>query len=113
VDQRVQRRFMVTGLQAGDRRPGHLRKRHSRANGRIRFLAPALLIGQRPAVVETRQRVVDWEGELIVERMSQSAIDDSRSRYLRLVHCPRGTVLSGAGKACCGPGQRPRARGCH
>jgi IS30 family transposase len=66
--------------------------------------------GQRPAVVETLQRVGDWEGELIIERMSQSAIDtlvDSRSRYLRLVHLPAGHSAERCRKACRGPGQRP------
>ena len=71
-----------------------LRKRRRRAHARrIRFLAPAQLIDARPLAVEDRRRVGDWEGDLIVGRMSQSAIGtlvDRRSHYLRLVHLPAG-----------------------
>jgi IS30 family transposase len=71
-----------------------LRKRRRRAHERrIRFLAPAVLIDHRPAVVNERNRVGDWEGDLIVGRMSRSAIGtlvDRASRYLRLVHLPHG-----------------------
>lgn len=71
-----------------------LRKRRRRANERqTRFRVPAVLIDQRPAVVDHRNRVGDWEGDLIVGRMSQSAIGtlvDRTSRYLRLVHLPDG-----------------------
>ncbi|MFC6020678.1 IS30 family transposase [Plantactinospora solaniradicis] len=71
-----------------------LRRRRRRADQRrCRFLAPALLIDQRPAVVEDRVRIGDWEGDLIVGRMSQTAIGtlvDRTSRYLRLVHLPGG-----------------------
>ena len=51
------------------------------------------MINARPAVVETRTRVGDWEGDLIVGRSSQSAIGtlvDRTSRYLRLIHLPHG-----------------------
>lgn len=71
-----------------------LRKRRRRAHARqVRFLAPAQLIDARPLAVEDRRRVGDWEGDLIVGRMSRSAIGtlvDRRSRYLRLVHLPDG-----------------------
>jgi IS30 family transposase len=71
-----------------------LRKRRRRADARrIRFIAPAVLIDSRPAIVDERSRVGDWEGDLIVGRMSQSAIGtlvDRRSRYVRLVHLPAG-----------------------
>jgi IS30 family transposase len=71
-----------------------LRKRRRRADQRaVRFIAPAMLIDQRPAVVNRRERVGDWEGDLIVGRMSRSAIGtlvDRASRYLRLVHLPDG-----------------------
>jgi IS30 family transposase len=42
----------------------------------------------RPAVVELRSRIGDWEGDVIVGRMSQSAIGTLvlRSRLVRLVH---------------------------
>jgi IS30 family transposase len=68
----------------------HERRAHER---RIRFLAPAVLIDHRPAVVNERNRVGDGEGDLIVGRMSRSAIGtlvDRASRYLRLVHLPHG-----------------------
>jgi transposase, IS30 family len=71
-----------------------LRKRRRRADQRrIRFVAPALLLDHRPATVEQRVRVGDWEGDLLVGRMSQSAIGtlvDRTSRYLKLVHLPDG-----------------------
>jgi IS30 family transposase len=71
-----------------------LRRRRRRANQRaVRFLAPSLLIDQRPPEVEARLRVGDWEGDLIVGRLGQSAIGtlvDRRSRYLRLVCLPDG-----------------------
>jgi IS30 family transposase len=47
----------------------------------------------RPAVVEERARIGDWEGDLIVGRSSRSAIGtlvDRRTGYLRLVHLPDG-----------------------
>ncbi|WP_425580583.1 IS30 family transposase, partial [Streptosporangium amethystogenes] len=69
-----------------------LRKRRRRSNRRSpRFIAPALLIGGRPSVVEQRQRVGDWEGDLITGRLNQSAIAtlvDRKSRYVRLVALP-------------------------
>jgi IS30 family transposase len=71
-----------------------LRKRRRRADQRrIRFVAPALLLDRRPTAVEQRVRVGDWEGDLLVGRMSQSAIGtlvDRTSRYLKLVHLPAG-----------------------
>lgn len=71
-----------------------LRKRRRRINQRqIRFISPAVLIDARPAVVELRSRIGDWEGDLIVGRMSKSAIGtlvDRTSRLVRLVHLPAG-----------------------
>jgi IS30 family transposase len=71
-----------------------LRKRRRRPDTRrVRFVAPALLLDHRPAAVEQRIRVGDWEGDLLVGRMSQSAIGtlvDRTSRYLKLVHLPVG-----------------------
>jgi IS30 family transposase len=58
-----------------------------------RFVAPGRLIHERPAVVEQRARIGDWEGDLIVGRASRSAIGtlvDRRTGYLRLVHLPDG-----------------------
>jgi len=71
-----------------------LRKRRRRATERTpRFVAPGQLIDQRPDIVERRERVGDWEGDLIVGRSNRSAIAtlvDRRSRYLHLVALPRG-----------------------
>src|SRR4051812_35869264 len=71
-----------------------LRKRRRSPVGRTpRFLAPGRLIDERPVVVEHRARIGDWEGDLIVGRMSRSAIGtlvDRRTGYLRLVHLPDG-----------------------
>ncbi|WP_433304673.1 hypothetical protein ACQP2F_15810 [Actinoplanes sp. CA-030573] len=73
-------------------RPQRRRRRRSDVR-QSRFIAPAVLIDQRPSVVENRTRIGDWEGDLIVDRMSQSAIGtmvDRTSRYLRLIHLPSG-----------------------
>jgi len=71
-----------------------LRKRRRQPNRRaVRFLTPSVLINQRPAIVAERTRVGDWEGDLIVGRMSRSAIGtlvDRTTRYVRLVHLPDG-----------------------
>ena len=70
-----------------------LRKRRRRPEQRTpRFVAPAKLIHHRPAVVETRARVGDWEGDLILGRQSRSAVAtlvDRASRLTKLVHLPR------------------------
>ena len=69
-----------------------LRKRRRQpCERRIRFIAPALLIEHRPEAAVQRQRIGDWEGDLITGRMNQSAIAtlvDRSSRYVRLVHLP-------------------------
>jgi len=84
------RRELTKRLRTG--RP--LRKRRRRPDQRrVRFVAPARLIDQRSPIVLRRGRVGDWEGDLIVGRMSQSAIGtlvDRKSRYLRLIHLPNG-----------------------
>jgi transposase, IS30 family len=71
-----------------------LRKRRRSPMARTpRFVAPGRLLHERPAVVEERARIVDWEGDLIVGRASRSAIGtlvDRRTGYLRLVHLPDG-----------------------
>src|SRR4051794_40217538 len=71
-----------------------LRKhRRSQVARSPRFIAPGRLIDARPAVVEERARIGDWEGDLIVGRSSRSAIGtlvDRRTGYLRLVHLPDG-----------------------
>ncbi|MET7549690.1 hypothetical protein ABZS94_28635 [Streptomyces sp. NPDC005500] len=56
-----------------------LRKQRRRADQRAtRFVVPALLIDQRPPVVELRERLGGWEGDLIVGPRSQSARRHSR-----------------------------------
>lgn len=69
-----------------------LRKRRRRVNERTpRFIAPALLIDERPRVVDRRERVGDWEGDLITGSGGASAIGTlvcRRSRYIKLVHLP-------------------------
>ncbi|MGE7440126.1 IS30 family transposase [Kitasatospora sp. NPDC001175] len=71
-----------------------LRKRRRRADQRsTRFAAPAVLIDHRPPAVERRERVGDWEGDLIVGQRNRSAIAtlvDRTSRYVRLVALPDG-----------------------
>jgi IS30 family transposase len=76
-------------------RTGRPLRKHRRIAGerRIRFLAPATLIDHRPAVVEERSRLGDWEGDLIVGRHSRSAIGtlvDRKSRVVKLIHLPAG-----------------------
>lgn len=69
-----------------------LRKGRRRANERTpRFIAPALLIDERPEAVDQRERVGDWEGDLITGAASASAIGTlvcRRSRYVKLIHLP-------------------------
>ena len=71
-----------------------LRKRRRSASSRkIRFVASGRSIDDRPELVAGRTRLGDWEGDLIIGRMSRSAIGtlvDRRSRYLMLVHLPVG-----------------------
>jgi transposase, IS30 family len=71
-----------------------LRRRRRRSDARTpRFAAPALLIDHRPAAATARQRIGDWEGDLITGRMNRSAIAtlvDRTSRYVHLVALPDG-----------------------
>ena len=81
-------RKLTTHLRTG--RP--LRKRRRRPEVRTpRFIAPANLIDHRPAVVEERSRLGDWEGDLIIGSKSRSAIGtlvDRKSGYVMLLHLP-------------------------
>jgi len=81
-------RELTTHLRTG--RP--LRKRRRRPDVRTpRFIAPATLIDHRPAVVEERSRLGDWEGDLIIGSKTRSAIGtlvDRRSGYVLLLHLP-------------------------
>jgi IS30 family transposase len=74
------------------RRP--LRKHRRRSDQRRpRFVVPHQRIQHRPAVVNERSRIGDWEGDLIVGPMSRSAVAtlvERRSRLLRLVQLPEG-----------------------
>lgn len=69
-----------------------LRKRRRRPTERSpRFVMPSRLIDHRPPIVESRERVGDWEGDLICGRRNGSAIAtlvDRRSRYVKLVAMP-------------------------
>ena len=52
-----------------------------------------MLIHRRPAIVETRTRIGDWEGDQIVGKHIRSAIGtlvDRTSRSVRLIHLPHG-----------------------
>ncbi|MFF4020693.1 IS30 family transposase [Streptomyces sp. NPDC001843] len=75
-----------------------LRKKRRRPDQRMpRFVAPAVLIDHRPPVIELRERLGDWEGDLVVGVRSQSAVAtlvDRRTRYLRLVPLPEGHSAS-------------------
>jgi IS30 family transposase len=74
------------------RRP--LRKRRRRPDQRRpRYVVPHQRIHHRPAIVNERSRLGDWEGDLIVGPMSRSAVAtlvDRKSRFLRLVQLPNG-----------------------
>lgn len=56
-----------------------------------RVTVPSRMIDERPAVVEERSRVGDFDGHLIVGRHGTSAIGtlvDRTTQFLRLVHLP-------------------------
>ncbi|MBW8697955.1 hypothetical protein MBT84_00080 [Streptomyces sp. MBT84] len=71
-----------------------LRKQRRRRDQRMpRFVAPAVLIDRRPPVIELRERLGDWEGDLVVGARSQSAVAtpvDRRTRYPCLVSLREG-----------------------
>lgn len=87
------RRQLTRRLRTG--RP--LRKRRRRVTERrTRFVTPGQLIDQRPDIVLRRERVGDWEGDLILGRGNRSAIAtlvDRHSRYLLLVQLLTATTL--------------------
>ncbi|MDQ0938446.1 IS30 family transposase [Streptomyces sp. V1I1] len=80
-----------------------LRKKRRHPEQRMpRFVAPAVLIDHRPPVIELREHIGDWEGDLIVGVRSQSAVAtlvDRRTRYLRLVPLPDGHSAGTIGDA--------------
>jgi transposase, IS30 family len=71
-----------------------LRKRRRRTDERRpRYVVPHQRIHHRPAVVNERSRLGDWEGDLVVGPMSRSAVAtliERKSRLLRLIHLPGG-----------------------
>ncbi len=76
-------------------RSGRLqRKRRRRSGERIgRFIAPMLMIDQRPADVAERLVAGHWEGDLITGSANRSAIGtlvERTTRYLLLLHLPDG-----------------------
>ncbi|MEU1600090.1 IS30 family transposase [Streptomyces sp. NPDC005708] len=75
-----------------------LRNKRRRPEQRMpRFVAPALLIDCRPPIIELRERLGDWEDDLVVGARSQSAVAtlvDRRTRYLRLIPLPEGHSAS-------------------
>lgn len=67
-----------------------------------RFIDPGRLIGERPDIVEKRERAGDWEGDLIVGAASRSAIGtlvDRRTRHVKLVYLPDGHAAPLTAKA--------------
>lgn len=68
-----------------------LRRRRRRREHGPRFKAPSKTIDLRPAVVEERSRIGDFEGDLIIGRGGASSIGtlvDRTSRYIRLIRLP-------------------------
>lgn len=69
------------------------RRRRRPAQRSVRFVAPGKPIASRPAAVNARLRLGDWEGDLIMGRASRSAVGtlvDRHSGYLVLLHLPDG-----------------------
>jgi IS30 family transposase len=80
---------------AGLLRTGRVRRNRRRRSGERlgRFIAPMVMIGQRPAEVATRAVAGHWEGDLIMGTSNRSAIGtlvERTTRYLVLLHLPDG-----------------------
>jgi transposase, IS30 family len=89
-------------------------RRRSARSRRPRFSAHSRMIDERLAVVLARQRIGDFEGDLILGRHGLSAIGtlvDRATRYVRLVHVPeqrRGEDFAAALAAAVGDPPAPR-----
>jgi transposase, IS30 family len=80
---------------AGLLRSGRIRRKRRRRSGERlgRFIAPMVMIGQRPAEVAARVVAGHWEGDLIMGTSNRSAIGtlvERTTRYLVLLHLPNG-----------------------
>jgi len=80
---------------AGILRTGRVRRKRRRRSGERlgRFIAPMVMIGQRPAEVAARVVAGHWEGDLIMGTSNRSAIGtlvERTTRYLVLLHLPDG-----------------------
>jgi IS30 family transposase len=80
---------------AGVLRSGRIHRKRRRRSGerRGRFIAPMVMIGERPAEVAKRVVAGHWEGDLIMGTSNRSAIGtlvERTTRYLVLLHLPNG-----------------------
>ena len=80
---------------AGVLRSGRVRRKpRRRANQRLgRFIAPMVMISERPTEVAARVVAGHWEGDLIMGTANRSAIGtlvERTTRYLVLLHLPNG-----------------------
>ncbi|MFK3732851.1 IS30 family transposase [Streptomyces sp. NPDC088090] len=84
------RRELTRALRSGRTR----RKPHRQSNKRRpRFMAPIVMISERPAEAEDRAVAGHWEGDCIVGPGHRSAIGtlvERSTRFLMLVHLPNG-----------------------
>ena len=79
------------------------RKRYGSGRSRRGQIAGRVSISQRPAIVERRERVGDWEGDTIVGKGHQQAIVSLTERLSRytLLHKVEHATASAVGAAIC------------